>query len=132
MLRLDFSDVRNEGWNYAGWEVWLDKNNADGINLSADAELVFSIKGSTGGEEPNVWLMTPILDDYERFYKDVGEVIQVNSSWQQVVIPLWQFTLGQKPHEHVDLEKIRKIQIVFEWYPEPTSGTIFIDNLCVQ
>jgi hypothetical protein len=43
-----------------------------------------------------------------------------------------EFTMGQGIHEEVDLHNIQRIQIVFEWYSQPTSGRIFIDDLCVE
>ena len=131
-LRLNFTDVSYDGANYSGWEVWLGVDDFSGIDLSGYSKLVFYIKGASGGEEPNVYLMMPTTADYNRYWKAVRDVTVVTTSWRRVEIPLSDFTLGQSPHEHVDLHAIQKIQILFEWYPTPRSGTIFVDDLCVE
>lgn len=131
-LRLDFSNVSAEGGNYAGWEVWLGDSDQTGIDLSKYSSLVVYIRGNVGGENPNIYLMMPGIDDYQRFWKAVESVAPVTTSWSKVEIPLSDFTLGQGAHEHVVLTSIQKIQIVFEWSPQPTSGRVFIDDLCVQ
>jgi len=134
-LRLDFTAL-NLPNSYSGWEVVLgDINN--GIDLTPYNSLTFYIRGAAGGETPNVWLMTPIAGGgYRRYYQNVEDHIvgndRVTTQWQEVVIPLVDFTTGTKPEEKIDLQHINKIQIVFEWYEEPTSGTINIDDLCVQ
>jgi hypothetical protein len=129
VLRLDFSNASSDGGNYAGWEVWLGGDDYSGIDLSSYNSLVFFIKSQNGDEELNVWLMMPVLDDYDRYYKAVTDL---TTSWQRIEIPLMEFTVGQGIHEEVDLHNIQRIQILFEWYPEPTSGRIFIDDLCVE
>lgn len=135
MLGIDFSNVSYEGANYAGWEVWLGPDEDSGIDLSESSpysSLVFFIKGQNGGEEPNVYLMMPILNDYQRFWKDVEQVKVVGTAWKKIVIPLSHFASSQEPHQQVDLNNIQRIQFLFEWYPEPRSGRIFIDDLCVE
>jgi hypothetical protein len=131
-LRLDFAHVYDVGVNYAGWEVWLGSDNQTGIDLSLYDSLVFYIRGGVGGENPNVYLMMPATNDYTRHWKNVEEVTPVTQSWQRVVIPLSDFTESQEPHQQIDLHNIQRIQILFEWYSQPTSGSIFIDDLCVQ
>ncbi len=131
-LRLDFTNASYDGGDYAGWEVWLGADDFSGINLSSYSSLVFYVRGSAGGEEPNVYLMMPITNDYQRFWKDVELVTPVTNSWKKVIIPLSDFTLGQDQNQQVVLTSIQRIQILFEWYTQPTSGRIFIDDLCVQ
>jgi hypothetical protein len=134
-LRLDFFNTSSEGGNYAGWEVRLGVDDYSGIDLSPSSSyssLVFYIRGKDGGEEPNVYLMMPILDDYMRYWKDVELVSPITTTWQQIVIPLSHFETSQDPHQQVDLSNIQRIQFLFEWYSQPTSGTIYIDDLCVQ
>jgi len=130
-LRLDFTAL-NLPNSYSGWEVVLgDINN--GIDLTPYNSLTFYIRGAAGGETPNVWLMTPIAGGgYRRYYRDVETYKQVTAQWQEVVISLEHFTRGTLPEEEIDLQHINKIQVVFEWYEEPTSGTIYIDDLCVR
>jgi len=95
--------------------------------------LAFYIRGEVGGEEPNIYLMNPTVgENYQRYWKDVEQVTPVTTSWQPVVIPLSYFTTGPVPSQQVDLSNVQRIQILFEWYPEPTSGRIYIDDLCVQ
>jgi hypothetical protein len=128
-LRLDFYNVSGLGGNYAGWEVWLGPDDNNGISLSAYSSLAFYIRGDVGGEETNIYLMMPVVGgSYQRFWKTV----LLTASWQQVVIPLSDFTQGQRPEEQVSLTNIQRIQILFEWLPQPTSGRIFVDDLCVQ
>lgn len=126
-LKLDFS-VANTPSNYAGWEVLLGDSNS-GIDLSSFDNLVFSIRGDDGGETPNIWLMMPIInEEFERYFLR----LELGTSWQQAVIPLSHFTTGTAEGEQVDLDQIHRIQVIFEWYSEPTSGTIYLDDLCVQ
>jgi hypothetical protein len=130
-LRLDFT-VLNLPCSYSGWEVRLGDITSS-IALTSYSSLTFYIRGAVGGETPNVWLMTPIADEgYRRYYRDVEKYRQVTTQWQEVVIPLEHFRTGKLPEEKIDLQHINKIQVVFEWYPEPTLGTIYIDDLCVQ
>jgi hypothetical protein len=131
-LRLDFTAYDLPSNSYSGWEVRLG-DSTSGIDLTLYNSLTFYIRGAQGGETPNVWLMMPIIDEvFRRYYRDVEEYGQVTIQWKKVVIPLTDFKTGTKPDEKIDLHHIHKIQIVFEWYPEPTSGTIYIDDLCVQ
>jgi len=126
-LRLDFS-VSNEPSSYSGWQVLLGDSNL-GIDLSSRTSLTFAIRGKEGGETANVWLMMPIMDGkYERFYKR----LEVLPDWQQFTIPLTHFESGTEKGEQVNLAKIHRIQFVFEWRPEPTVGTIYMDNLCIE
>jgi len=134
-LRLDFTTL-NLDYSYSGWEVVLGDIDS-GIDLTSHNSLTFYIRGAAGGETPNVWLMTPIAGGgYRRYYQNVEDHIvgndRVTTQWQEVVIPLVDFATGTKPEEKIDLQHINKIQVVFEWYEEPTSGTIYIDDLCVQ
>jgi hypothetical protein len=130
-LRLDFT-AYGLPYSYTGWEV-LRGDITSGIDLTSYNSLTFYIRGAEGGETPNVWLMTPVEGGgYRRYYRDVETYKQVTTQWQEVVIPLEHFTRGTLPEEEIDLHHINKIQVVFEWYEEPTSGTIYIDDSCVQ
>ena len=113
--------------NYSGWEVVLGNIN-DGIDLSSYSSLVFQLRGANGGEKFNIWLMTPVSGDppFRRNYKSLA----ANNSWQQIMISLSDFTGSSNPAEQIDLDHINKIQFIFEW--QDASGTIFIDDLCVQ
>jgi hypothetical protein len=122
-LGLNFEALAKDG-HYSGWEVQLG-NSTSGIDLTPYSSLVFFIRGPEGGTQNvylNVYLMMPIIDEvYRRYYQTVW----VSASWQQVVIPLEHFK-GK-----VDLGQIQRIQVLFEWYQAPTSGTVYIDDLCV-
>jgi hypothetical protein len=132
-LRIDFTNVSGVGGNYAGWEVWLGADDQSGVPFSAYNSLVFYIRGQAGGEEPNVYLMMPNTGtNFQRYWKDVELVAPLTTSWTRIEIPLLHFTSSQEPNQQVNLSNIQRIQFLFEWYAQPTSGTIFIDDLCVQ
>jgi hypothetical protein len=127
-LRLDY-EVANEPHNYSGWQVLLGDANNSGINLSSYTSLTFSIRGENGGETPNIWLMMPIIDgQFNRYYKR----LELTSSWDTISIPLQYFTSSTKEGERVDLQKIRRIQFMFEWHAQPTLGRVYIDDLCIE
>ena len=133
VMRLDFTNVSGAGGNYAGWEIWLGADDQSGIPFLAYNLLVFNVRGQVGGEEPNVYLMMPAVgQDYQRYWKEVKQVAPVTTSWTRIEIPLAHFTSSQAPNQQVDLSNIQRIQFLFEWYSLPTSGTIYIDDLCVQ
>ena len=126
-LKLDYS-VSNDAHNYSGWQVLLgDANN--GIDLSAYTTLKFWMRGESGRETPNAWLMMPIIGGkYNRYYKRIG----LTTSWKEYSIPLTHFTTGTNEGEKVDLRNIQRIQFMFEWYSAPASGTVYIDDLCIE
>ena len=129
-LELNFSalDIPN---SYAGWEAVFGEAG-DGLDLTSYASLTFYIRGSQGGETPNLWLMTLLEGGgFTRYYRDVEAYTPITTQWQPVTIPLVDFASGSLPPEQIDMEDISKIQIVFEWYQQSTSGTIYIDDLCV-
>jgi hypothetical protein len=118
-------------YSYSGWEALLG-DAASGVDLTPYTSLSFWIRGAHGGETPNVWLMMPSQpDSFWRYYRDVEAYTTITTSWKDVSIPLADFTQGTKPEEQIDLEHIHKIQIIFEWYEATTTGTIFVDDLCV-
>ncbi|MEJ2557847.1 MAG: SH3 domain-containing protein [Anaerolineae bacterium] len=129
-LRLDFTAL-GIPYSYSGWEALLG-DIASGVNLTSYTSLRFYIRGAQGGETPNVWLMTPVEGGgFRRYYRDVEAYKTLTTQWQEIVIPLADFTTGTLPSEQIDLRHINKIQVVFEWYEETKSGTIYIDDLCV-
>jgi hypothetical protein len=129
-LRLDFM-VLGDLYSYSVWEVLLGAPGSS-VDLTSYTSLKFYIRGAQGGETPNVWLMTPVEGGgFRRYYRDVEAYKTLTTQWQEMVIPLADFTTGTLPSEQIDLRHINKIQVVFEWYEETKSGTIYIDDLCV-
>jgi hypothetical protein len=129
-LRLDFR-VLGIPYSYSGWEAVLG-DSASGVDLTSYTSLRFYIRGAQGGETPNVWLMTPAEgESFRRYYRDVEAYKAITTQWQEIVIPLADFTTGALPAEQIDLRHINKIQVVFEWYEQQASGTVYIDDLCV-
>ena len=129
-LELNFSalDIPN---SYAGWEAVFGEAG-DGLDLTSYASLTFYIRGAQGDEKPNVWLMTLLEGGgFTRYYRDVEAYTPITSQWRPVTIPLVDFASGSLPPEQIDMEDISKIQIVFEWYQQSTSGVIYVDDLCV-
>lgn len=128
-LKLDFTAL-DLYYSYSGWEAVLG-DIAYGVDLTSYTSLKFYIRGAQGGEIPNVWLVTPVEGGDFRYFQDVEAYTPITNQWQEVVIPLTAFTAGTEPDEQIDLQHINKIQVVFEWYEETTSGTIYVDDLCV-
>jgi len=119
--------VANQPYNYAGWQALLGERD-QGIDLSAYSSLTFALRGQAGGERANVWLMMPDLDGSERFFWPLDPT----TDWQTITVPLAHFESGTQEGERVDLARIHKIQFIFEWYDAPTSGTLYLDDLCVR
>lgn len=132
-ISLQFFNIRGLGANYAGWEVWLGPDDTHGTNLSSYSSLAFYIRGNSGGERLNVYLMNPTVNEvYRRYWKHVEEVSPVTTSWQRIVIPLSHFTSSTEEEQVVDLTNVQRIQIVFEWYENFESGQVFVDDMCVE
>ncbi len=124
-LKLDFN-IKSTLHHYTGWEVILGTN--EGIDLSSYNSLSFYIKGDQGGEEIHVWLMSPIGDPPRRHRQEMI----LTDSWELKNFSLDNFTTEDDLGDSVDLNQINKIQFILEWYDEDATGTIRIDDLCVQ
>ncbi len=116
--------------DYAGWEILID--GKEGVDLSQEHILSFYVRGTQGGETANIWLMEEVEGGgFRRYYRTINDYRPITDQWQQVNIPLVDFTTGSLAQEQIDLTHINKIQIVFEWYESPVAGTIYIDDACV-
>ncbi|KAA3664420.1 MAG: hypothetical protein DWQ04_05780, partial [Chloroflexi bacterium] len=133
-LNLTIANVYGPGGRYAGWQVLLG-NPDTGLDFSNYTSLIFYIRGVNGVEKPppNMYLMMPqTTETFERFWKNVAEITTITTSWQQIVIPLSHYETSTEQNQQVSLENIHKIQILFEWFESPTSGEIYIDDICIQ
>jgi hypothetical protein len=99
--------------SYAVWQTELK-----GLDVSEYEALAFRIKGSQGGEEPNVW-----LDSWgpRVAYTDFT-VTATGDDWQRVVIPLSHFST-----RGVTLSNLAVFQLGFEW--TPMTGTVYLDDV---
>jgi hypothetical protein len=111
--RISYGDSIGESLSYCGWATDLRGIDASGIEA-----ITFLIKGSRGGEQPNIYL----YDGVNRAYVDVENYTLISSSWQKVSIPLSEFST-----QGVDITHLEAFEMVFEW--DRMSGIIFIDNL---
>jgi hypothetical protein len=101
------------GFAYALWSTDLG-----GINCLRCGTLSFLIRGSEGGEKPNIYLD----DGNHRWGVDIEKYTPVTKSWQRVTIPLADFA-----QYGVDLSHLYQLQFVFEW--EKMSGTVYVDDI---
>jgi hypothetical protein len=114
--RISYGVSIGEPLSYCGWESGLQ-----GVDASGSNAISFLIKGSSGGEKPNIYLD----DGTNRAYVDVENYTPITNSWQQVTVPLAEFS-----KQGVDITHLEEFQAVFEW--EIMSGTIYIDNLAFR
>ncbi|MDY6877562.1 MAG: carbohydrate binding domain-containing protein [Chloroflexota bacterium] len=99
--------------DYAGW-----KTDLSNVDLSDYDRLVFNVKGGTGGETPNVYLVD---DGGARQFVNIEDYIPPFTEWQTIVIPLQHFNL--------DLTQVQALEIITEWEYNDVEGTLFLDNI---
>lgn len=101
------------GQSHVGWQTGLG-----GIDCSGCGALSFRIRGSRGGEKPNIY-----LDDGNfRWGLDIEKYAEVTTQWQDVTLPLDDFAgFG------VDLTHLSELLMFFEW--GEMSGTIYLDDI---
>jgi hypothetical protein len=87
------------------------------LDVSAYETLSFYIKGGSGGEIPNIYLL---LDDQNRGYRDIEAYLEVTPEWQLVEIPLGDFA-------DINLAQVRYLQFTFEG--EEMGGVIYLDDI---
>jgi hypothetical protein len=95
-----------------------------GLDASNYQTLSFYIKGSDGGEQPNIYLVSKTDEIEVRGFVDIEDYITVTTSWQRVNIPLEIFE-----NQGVDLCNLAYFQLGFEW--EEMAGTIYLDNITI-
>jgi hypothetical protein len=100
--------------SYAGWETDLRS-----VNLSDYDHLVFRMKGASGSERPNIYLMDR---SGKRRLVRPGTYKELSTEWQTYWIPLEDFA-------DVDLTSIAKLQAIVEWQEGVAKGTLFVDDI---
>ncbi|ODS41551.1 MAG: hypothetical protein A7315_05765 [Candidatus Altiarchaeales archaeon WOR_SM1_79] len=109
--RISYSGVTGTAWAGSGTDLmWLDASCYDTLS--------FYIKGSIGGEKPNIYLS----DGFIRKFVDIEDYVPVTSFWQKVVIPLEDFEV-----QGVNITNLSYFQIVWEW--QEMNGTIYLDDI---
>jgi len=101
------------GFSYASWRAALK-----GLDARDFDALAIRIRGESGGETPNLYL----VDAGERFAVRANELPAVTDAWQTFEVPLERFR-----SQGVDLSHLEAVELVFEW--EKQSGTIYLDDL---
>lgn len=115
-LQLSFGGPIGELFTYAGWATSLG-----GIDASDADTLTLRIRGTAGGERPNLYLD----DGTERYYVDIEDYTALTQEWQAVSVPLERFA-----EQGVDLSHLKELQIVFEW--ERMEGALLLDDLALN
>jgi hypothetical protein len=118
---------RVDGDHYSGWEIVLPETD-----VSNFSRLAFDIRGHSGGEIPNVWLTSPGSPENDiRNLVDIEEYVTVvNTDWQRVEIPLTDFHVTGSSQQTIDLTRIIRVQIVFEW--DDMAGMIYVDGFAFE
>ncbi len=101
--------------SYAVWKAHFNK-----LDVSIFNSLSFYIKGSIGGEKPNIYFVSN--DNSIRKFVDIERYVNITANWQRVNIPLLDFI-----KQGVDLSSLNELQVSFEW--EQMSGTIYLDDI---
>ena len=109
-LRITYNGATDTG--RAAWGTDLVD-----VDASAYETLSFYIKGGSGGEIPNIYLLR---GDQNRGYRDIEEYVEVTTEWQLVEIPLADFA-------DIDLAQVRYLQFAFEG--EEMGGVIYLDDI---
>jgi hypothetical protein len=110
---------------YACWGIVLPE-----LDVSNLSRLAFDIKGQQGGELPNVWLASSGSPSDIRNFVDIEDYLTVTNAWQRVEIPLIEFHAKGETEETVDLTRIVRLQICFEW--ADMAGMVFVDGFAFE
>jgi len=111
---------------YAGWDIILPETDVTGFS-----KLAFDIKGQVGGERPNVWLASPGgSPEGVRNFVGIENYVTVPTNWQRVEIPLTHFHVQGGSQQTIDLTRIIRVQIVFEW--EDMAGMVYVDGFAFE
>ncbi len=111
--------------HYAGWEIALPETD-----VSALSRLAFDIRGHSGGEIPNVWLTSPGSPHDIRNTVDIEDYVTVDTNWKRVEIPLTDFHVMESSEQTIDLTRIIRVQVVFEW--EDMAGMVYVDGFAFE
>jgi hypothetical protein len=121
--RLSYDRV--DGDHYSVWEIVLPETD-----VSSLSKLAFDIRGQSGGEIPNVWLTSPSSPEDIRNLVDIEDYVMVSTDWQRVEIPLTDFHVTGGSQQTVDLTRIIRVQIAFEW--EDMAGMVYVDGFAFE
>jgi hypothetical protein len=116
---------RITGDHWAFWEIVLPE-----IDVSGLSKLAFDIKGQAGGEIPNVWLASRSDPEDIRNYVDIEDYVTVTTGWRRVEISLVDFHAKGSEQQTVDLTRIVRVQIAFEW--EDMGGMVYVDGFAFE
>ncbi len=122
-IAYDRVDADSEYW--ALWEIVLSE-----IDVSSLSKLAFDIKGQLGGEIPNVWLASSSSPEDIRNLVDIEKYVTVNTGWQRAEIPLTDFRASPWDQQLIDLTRIIRVQIAFEW--EDMAGMVYVDGFAFE
>ena len=100
------------------------------IDVSNLSVLAFDIRGQSGGEIPNVWLVSAGSPEEDRNYVDIENYVAVTTNWQRVEIPLTDFHVMGGSQQTVDLTQIVRVEIAFEW--ENMAGMVYVDGFAFE
>ena len=111
--------------HYACWGIVLPETDVSGLS-----RLAFDIKGRQGGEIPNVWLASPSSPQDIRNYVDIENYVAVTDTWQRVEVPLTNFQAQPGEEGIIDLTRIVRVQICFEW--ADMDGMVYVDGFAFE
>ena len=113
--RISYSGIGDGAWALAVMDL-------AGLNASSYDTLSLSVKGGSGGEKPNLYLVSRVGDIEQKGFVRLGDYVSVSASWQAAKIPLAVFE-----KQGVDLTKLSYFELAFEW--EKMSGTVHVDDV---
>jgi len=116
---------RITGDHWALWGIVLPETD-----VSSLSKLTFDIKGQSGGEIPNVWLASRSTPKDIRNYVDIENYTTVTTNWQRVEIPLTDFHVAEGSQQTIDLTRILRVEIAFEW--ENMAGMVYVDGFAFE
>jgi hypothetical protein len=111
--------------HYACWGIVLPETDVSGLS-----RLAFDIKGRQGAEIPNVWLASPSSPQDIRNYVDIENYVTVTDTWQRVEVPLTDFQAQPGEEGIIDLARIVRVQICFEW--ADMEGMVYVDGFAFE
>ena len=109
-------DLGPDGFSFSGW-----KSHLGGLDLSSHRVLELSIRGSQGGEKPNIYLTDGVM----RRGVDLEKYGKIDTQWRVLEIPLRDFAA-----KGIDLTHVESLEFVFEW--DRMSGSISVDDIAIK
>lgn len=104
------------GFSYCAWRCDLR-----GLNAGSFKYLSLKIRGENGQETPNFY----VDDSSKRICLRAKHIPKIQKDWQTIKLPLEYFS-----RSGIDLSYLTALEMVFEW--EPQSGTIYVDDICLE